>query len=205
MIGDSPCSPTSFWIRDLKLMPEDRQLLQENRQLNDRILVAAGLVMRNQFPEMPTPQPTLYAQALHKLRPAEEGSLFYHNFNNHWTVSQLSQGKVYHYDSLQAECIAPELRKQLIALYGHTSDGTTLQIIQPQVQVQRGSKDCGYFAVAFAVSLLLGDDPTTLTYHQKDMREHFIVCLEARLFTPFPATEKKAKRRTPDVKLNIKL
>ena len=45
--------------------------------------------MRNQFPEMPTPKPTLYAQALHKLRPAEEGSLFYHNFNNHWTVSQL--------------------------------------------------------------------------------------------------------------------
>ena len=115
------------------------------------------------------------------------------------------QGKVYHYDSLQAKCIAPELRKQLIALYGHTSDGTTLQIIQPQVQVQRGSKDCGCFAVAFAVSLLLGDDPTTLTYHQKDMREHFIVCLEARLFTPFPATEKKAKRRTPDMKLNIQL
>ena len=57
----------------------DRQLLQENMQQNDRILVAAGLVMRNQFPEIPTPQPTLYAQVLDKLRPAEEGSLFYHN------------------------------------------------------------------------------------------------------------------------------
>ena len=205
MIGDSPCSPASYWIRDLKLMPEDKQLLQENRQLNDRILAAAELVMRNQFPEIPTPQPTVYAQALHKLHPAEEGSLFYHNFNNHWTVSQLSQGEVYHYDSLQAKCIAPELRKQLIALYAHTLDGATLQINQPQVQVQRGSKDCGCFAVAFAVSLLLGDNPTTLTYHQKDMRQHFINCFESRLFAPFPATEKKAKRKSPDVKLNNQL
>ena len=93
MIGDSPCSPASYWIRDLKLMPEDKQLLHENRLLTDRILAAAELVMRNQFLEMPTPQPTVYAQAPHKLRPAEEGALFYHNFNNHWAVSQLSQGK----------------------------------------------------------------------------------------------------------------
>ena len=102
---------------------------------------------------------------------------------------------MYHYDSLQAKCIAPELRKQLIALYSHTSDGATLQIIQPQVQVQRGSKDCGCFAVTFAVSLLLGDDPTTLTYHQKDMRQHFINCLESRLFCSFSSNRKEGKEK----------
>ena len=177
-------------------MPEDLQLLQETKQLNDRIITAAGRILKSQFPEIKLFQPTLYAQTLQKLHPAEEGSLFF---------SRFSQGQVCHYDSLQARYLALELRKQLITLYAHTSDGSTkLQIIQPQVQVQKGSKDCGCFAVAFAVSLLLGDDPATLTYQQKDMRRHFIKCLDSELFTPFPATE-KAKRNLPPLKLNIRL
>ena len=49
---------------------EDKQLLQENRQLNDRILADTGLVTRNQFPEIPTPKPTVCAQVLHKLHAA---------------------------------------------------------------------------------------------------------------------------------------
>ena len=116
---------------------EALQLLQETKQLNDRVLAAAGKVLKSQFPELPKLQPTFYAETLHKLRLVEERS---HNFNNHWTVSQLSQG---HYDSLQAKSIAPELRKQLVTLYAHTSDGTERQILQPHVQIQSGSKDCG--------------------------------------------------------------
>ena len=205
MISNSPCSPTTYWIRDLNLKPEDRLLLQEAKQLNDRVLAAAGKVLQSQFPELPKLQPTFYVETLHKLRLAEEGSLFFHNFSNHWTVSQLSHGQVFHYDSLQAKFVASELRKQLVTLYAHTSDSTELQILQPHVQIQRGSKDCGCFAVAFAVSLLLGEDPTALTYCQNDMRQHLIRCLESGLFTPFPATEKKAKRKVPDLKLTIKL
>ena len=187
-----------------ELMPEDLQLLQETKQLNDRIITAAGRILKSQLPEIKFFQPSLYAQTLQKLHPAEEGSLFFHHFSNHWTVSRFSQGQVCHYDSLQARYLALELRKQLITLYAHTSDSTKLQIIQPQVQVQKGSKDRGCFAVAFAVSLLLGDDPATLTYQQKDMRRHFIKCLDSELFTPFPATE-KAKRNLPPLKLNIRL
>ena len=106
---------------------EDKQLLQENRQLNNRILADTGLVMRISFQRSQLPSP------LSVLKCCINSTQ--HNFTNHWTVSQLLQGEVYHYHSLQANSIAPELRKQLIALY----TGATLQITQPQVQVQRGS------------------------------------------------------------------
>ena len=79
--------------------------------------------------------------------------------------------------------------------YAHTSNGATLQINQPQVQVQRSSKDC--FTVTFAVSLFLGYDATTLTYHQKDMRQHFIDCLKSRLKF---SSNRKGKEKNPDVK-----
>lgn len=79
--------------------------------------------------------------------------------------------------------------------YAHTSNGATLQINQPQVQVQRSSKDC--FTVTFAVSLFLGDDATTLTYHQKDVRQHFIDCLKSRLKF---SSNRKGKEKNPDVK-----
>ena len=128
VISDSPCSPTLHWIRDLNLKPEDQRQLQETKQLNDRIVMAAGKVLKSQFPEFPKPQPTLYTQTLHKLHRAEEGSLFFCNFNNHWTFSHLSQGQVFHYDSLPTKVIASELLKQLVTLYAHTSNGTELQI-----------------------------------------------------------------------------
>ena len=105
--------------------------------------------MRNQFPEIPTPVPTVYAQVLYINSSAKEGSLCYHNFNNHWTVSQLSQASC-------KQSIVPKLQKQHITVYAHTSDGATLQIIQQQVQVQGGSKDRRCFAVVFVVSLILG-------------------------------------------------
>lgn len=163
------------------------------------------MLLETQFPELPRFQPTLYTQALENLHPAEEGSLFFHNFSNHWAVSQLSQGRVHLYDSLQPKKIKPELQTQLATLYGHVGSEKELRVFMPQVQVQRGGVDCGCFAVAFAVSLLFGDDPTTLLYSQQEMRGHLEGCLQSQLFTPFPASEKKAKRKLKTIEHTISL
>lgn len=100
VISSSPCTPTSYWIRDLNLIPEYLQLLQETKQLNDRIITAVRRILKSQFQEVQTFQPTLHAQTLHKPRPAKEGSLFFYNFSNHWMVSRFSKGQVCQYDSL---------------------------------------------------------------------------------------------------------
>ena len=73
--------------------------------------------------------------------------------------------------SMQPKDIHPGLREQMLALYGKR------KVQVPQVQVQRGSADCGCFAFAFYVSLLYGDDPATQVYNQNNMRDHIIIIL----------------------------
>ena len=133
----------------------------------------SALVLSKQFPDMPVPQTTLYTQRLDKLHQAKENSIFFHNFSGHWALSHLREGVVFLYDSLQPKTIHPDLQKQILALYGKRL------VRVPPVQIQKGSTDCGCFAIAFCVSLLYGDDPTTLVYEQKKMREHITACLSS--------------------------
>ena len=48
------------------------------------------------------------------------------------------------------------------------------------------SIDCGIFAIAYAIDLLQGHDPSKLIYDQSKMREHLIDCFEKELIQPFP-------------------
>ena len=45
---------------------------------------------------------------------------------------------------------------------------------------------CGELAVAFATSLIDGEDPTQL--HYKELRSHFKNCVDTYSITPFPST-----------------
>ena len=56
----------------------------------------------------------------------------------------------------------------------------------PQVQVQEGRKDCGLFAIGFAVALALGDNPETCTFDQSKMRSHLHACFEKHCISEFP-------------------
>ncbi len=64
------------------------------------------------------------------------------------------------------------------------------------VQQQRGTADCGMFAVAFAISLCTGSDPVTLTFEQMKMRDHLLQCFEKRKITPFPLSQRKIVSRS---------
>ncbi len=81
-------------------------------------------------------------------------------------------------------------------IHGHLGDGNMLQVRAPQVQQQKGAADCGCFAVCFAVSLALGENPTDLLYSQKEMREHLIQCIEQGYFVPFSSSDKKTRGHT---------
>ena len=92
-------------------------------------------------------------------------------------------GEGHLYDSLKPKKIVPQPQKQLATLYGHLADERELQVFIPQIQPQRGATDCGYFAVAFAVSLLFWGNHSSLLYNQKEMRAHLKECLFAEVFT----------------------
>lgn len=131
--------------------------------------------------------------------------MYFHNHDGHWTLSKLADGRISHYDSLQAKYISSTLGEQLAALYGHLAEASELTVRQQQVQVQRGGKDCGLFTVAFAMSVLLGDEPCMLQYDQKQMRGHLAHCLENQLMTPFPAVVKRTRRQPQPLLLKLKL
>ena len=147
-VSDSPCSPTVYWIDNLKLFPFNQQRLLEGEQLNASILMAVTTIYRTQFPELPPIQDPAYVLNLKKLCPARDDSMYFHNHDGHWTLSQLTDGQVNHYDSLQTKFISSTLGEQPAALNGHVTVGGEFTVYQQQVQVQSGSIDCGLFTIA---------------------------------------------------------
>ena len=166
----------------------------DGEPLSDKHMDGSTLVLAKQFPDMPSPQTALRAQRLDKLQPAKENSFFFHNYSSHWALSHLREGVVFLYDSLQPKSLHPD---QMRALYGNR------KVKAPQVQIQKGSIDYGCFAIAFCVSLLYGDDPATVVYEQKKMREHITMCLSDKYFTPLPGALKKAKRQSAPNEHNL--
>ena len=54
------------------------------------------------------------------------------------------------------------------------------------VQNQVGCPDCGLFAIAFAVSICLGMNPSKFIYDQEKTRRNLTECLENKIFGNFP-------------------
>ena len=54
------------------------------------------------------------------------------------------------------------------------------------VQSQRGSNDCGLFALAFATSLCAGENPVEINYIQHLLRKHLLDCITHQVISPFP-------------------
>lgn len=54
------------------------------------------------------------------------------------------------------------------------------------VQVQKGSKDCGVFVIAFLTSLAYNQDPGQIVYNQDQLRCHLCDCFTKGKLVPFP-------------------
>lgn len=185
-------------MKELHLTEEDKKTLLGSERLIDKHIDGCGLLINKQFPELPRVQTTLYTQKVSKITPAEDLSLFFHYYSAHWVLSHLSEGHVHIYDSLLIKTVHPILKQQLQALYGE-HDVELVPVLK-----QSGTSDCGCFVVAFAVSLLYGDNPAMLVYRQKEMRRHMADCLQKQHLIPFPASKRRAKKLQPPLKLTIK-
>ncbi len=197
LISDSPPRPTKYLIPALKLTNNDKMILLNGDALTDKHMDACLNVLSEQFPDMPDPQTSVLAQLPGSLKAAQEKSKFFHNFSGHWAMSHLSSGIIFLFDSLLPKELDLTLREQMLSLYGKRP------VQRPCVQHQNGSKDCGCFAIAFCVSVLYGEDPSSLVFNQKEMRGHIIRCLKQDSFLPFPGVTKKAKCIVPPLELSL--
>ena len=148
-IEDGGTTPTKWWCKDLGLTEDDRSALMNEEWLSDKHLSAAAKLLKTQFPETRGFQSTVTGE----FTPATcTSSPYYqfHFFSNHWCVSWMRDGTVTLCNSLfNAKTGLPEpLCVQLKQIYGQQVK--SVQVLT--VQQQKGSVDCGCFAIAFAVS-----------------------------------------------------
>ena len=91
------------------------------------------------------------------------------------------------YDSMCTGDLPFRAKQQIAAICFSKAEEITLTF--KGVQRQKGSNDCGLFALAFATSLCIGDDPSQLNYIQDKLRPHLITCLEKNCLTFFPTCQ----------------
>ena len=106
--------------------------------------------------------------------------------NNHWIcLSSIHSppGYVDVYDSLSTP-----VTQEIIGL-AYDLTGPAFQGIRCiPVQQQKNLSDCGVFSIAFATSLLYGQNTMNVTYNINQMRPHLLQCLKGGNITPFPTT-----------------
>ena len=106
--------------------------------------------------------------------------------NNHWicfSSIHSPPGYVDVYDSLSTP-----VNQQIIRL-AYDLTGPAFQKIRCiPVQQQKNLSDCGVFSIAFATSLVYGQNPMNVTYNINQMRPHLMQCLKGGNITPFPTS-----------------
>ena len=156
---------------------------------------AANKLLKMEFPEVAGIQSSLLSQKTSAFKRRGEGSIQIHHDrqSGHWVMSTMCEGNIILYDSKYTPNLSKDMEKQLRAIYGGSQ-----YVIVPHITQQRGSKDCGLFAIAYAWHLAQGEKPQQVVFQQKAMRDRFISCLTSIKFHPFPHVQKKATRLESD-------
>ena len=79
----------------------------------------------------------------------------------------------------------------------------SLKIISKPCQLQEGINDCGIFAIATALSIALGLDPSKLNYNQELMRNHLKSCFENKYLKMFPCLKDVVNETIQKLRLSI--
>lgn len=192
------------WISEFQLYECDRACLLENGWLSDGVISAVQCLLKEKHPEIGGLQPPVLGQVVAFEVQRKKFVQILYLTEHHWvTVSNndYHAGHVNVYDSL-SYTMSDSYIKQIAAILCHSQ--REIKVVYPAVQRQRGSSDCGAFALAFATSLCSAENPATITYCQKKLRSHILICLEKRCVTAFPCySKRKAPRIHKELTIDI--
>jgi hypothetical protein len=170
------------------LSNEHMAALSTNTWLNDEHMNAANGILRARFPTAGGLCDTILQQNNSQNVPTSEYVQFLHVADSHWvTISNLgldTMHTVLIYDSLQQQPDRAFIT--LVSKFLHLPE-KQIDLKIMNVQKQPNSHDCGVYSIAFATSLLNGEDPTHLQY-ETTARKHLKQCFLAASLTPFPSS-----------------
>ena len=185
---DSPCLDITASVDDepptkkRKIFDAEKIIIGE--ELSDIEINYAQRLLKDKHPNVGGLRTTLYKG---KIPEVEDSVQIVHcSVRHHWiTVSTINckKGEVRVFDSRFANC-DKETEAVIRSLYQcHTEK---MKIIMSRCQKQSGEKDCGLFAIAFAVALIFNNQPSKLKFNQQKMRSHLVECFNKQQMTPFP-------------------
>ncbi len=168
------------------LKKKERELILQNKKLDDLVINFAQLLLKRQFPSTNGLFSTLLLTTLSPLGGWQEDfiQICHCQARGHWvTVSTkgCKAGEIMIYDSSYNN-VDPILASTLERLFN-----IPLTYKMAVVGKQEGGVDCGVFAIANATAISLRDSVNPLPkFDQDKIRPHLESCLEMKHFNVFP-------------------
>ena len=188
-----------WWLKDLGLFKDDKEILEGVSWLNDNIIQAVQDLLKQETDLDGFQSPLCGINNHFRIVNLRSGYVQILNVNNnHWvTVSNtvndiVRQNDVYVYDSLLPNKVDLSVIKQVCSLVKTPSERLYFNIVD--VMRQRNSFDCGLHALATAVDIVFKRDPARSHWDLSSMRAHLVLCLERRKIYPFPTTSERPIR-----------
>ena len=172
-----------------KLSATEIEKVIMGEELSDIHINLAQRLLRAQFPELNGLLSTLLQGKETSVIEKKEKKMLqiiHSTSRHHWivatTIGSKGEGDVLVYDSI-FKTVDGETKKVVYGLFKSLSVANVKVV---KSQKQRGVKDCGLFAVAFATALAYGQNPSKLKFQQDLMRSHLITCFQEEKVVPFP-------------------
>lgn len=104
------------------------------------------------------------------------------------TTINSCKGEILVIDSI-FKSVDSETRRTINMLFKHAGTTKTLDIRLLNSQKQKGSNDCGLFAIAFATAFAHGKGMEKLRFRQESLRAHLVRCFCINKLTMFPTED----------------
>ena len=182
--------PVWVHIEKCTMLQSDKQcLLTPGCLLNDKHINTAQALLRKQFTNASGLRSTLFQ---YKMLPERmtNGLQVIHCNGCHWVTAHKEDPSTrtvrifdFVYESVEN---LGDISKVVHNLF-ESPGSSTLKIDMAEMQKQSpNSNNCGLFAVAVAMAILLDFDPSKIIFKEDRMRSHLYKCFEENMLTMFP-------------------
>ncbi len=187
-----------------KLEKEDEAVITGNHMLTDKHITIAQNLLKKQFPHINgLMSTTLGPIGQFEVMQNKKFIQILHTGQTHWvciTNIDCAHGTIKVYDSLY-KSLTPLTKKQIADILYCENDKIDV-LVQPVVP-QTNAVDCGVYAIAYAMSLCLGDDPCNIKLNRRTIRQHLWQCILTEKLTPFPSSKCSISGHPTKVQIRI--
>lgn len=189
-----------LWVENLNLSLIDKDTINSQKMLDDKIINAAQILMKAQNQQIDGLVSTLIGET-NGFQASSKQSVQIHFDSNrqHWVTSSTMRNRIELADSLYNGSISESIVSQLKQRYVNFAEKQQITVYVLPTQRQVNGIDCGCHAIATAVEFLSEDGDPLATFDVGSMRAHLAKCLEDRYMSPFPRCLKKKRGRKPNV------